>query len=244
MRQEPAARPPVQLVGQVAVAVAQSRPEQRAEQGVIAVPGRVVGLGDDHPVPLELRQPVRSRRVPGERFCQVAGQPLGHARVQQEPLEPLVLPGEELLEQVVDDRRLGSGHAVDQLPGIGLPLERVGGKAQPCRPPLRAAPDRLALAAGEPNAMNRQQLHGFRGVEGEPIVPDLFQAAVESQARQADGRVGAAAQHDVQAGGRPLDQVRQRVQRLGRGQLLDVVEQEDVAPTRPLDAGERHEPPH
>ena len=221
---EPRRRPLVHLGHEVGVPPAQRGPQQVGEQGVVAVPAVVDGVGEEHARPLEVVEPHGGVGVGRQEGGQVGGEPFGDAGAEQEALRVGILAVEHLLEQVVGHRSLGRRRADHDLVRVARVGERTGGEPEAGRPALGARPQRAHVLGPEVEARALEQLAGLVEGELEVGVPDLAQPAVEAQPAEGDGWVGPGAEDEGQAGWHPLEQGAQGGQGLGRPQLVDVVE--------------------
>jgi hypothetical protein len=226
----------VQLGDQAGVAVAEARPQQVGEQGVVAVPAALGDVGEEHAAALQGVEALLGVGVVGEDGRQPRGQPVDHARAEQELLGAVVLAVEHLLEEVLGHRGFGGGGAEHDLVAVVGLVEGAGGQAQARDPALGAMPEGLDVVAAQLDAVGVEQGGGLVEAELEVGVADLAEAAVHPQAPEGDRRVGPGAQHHGHGGGGAVQHVAQGLERLGRAQLVGVVEHED-----PRAAGQRGE---
>ena len=230
----PRRRRPVQCLDGLRRAAAQLQPQQVGEQVVVAEP-RAGGVDrDDQRVRLlELVQQPRPVAAAGQRVGERAADALEDACAHQQRAHLRRLGGERLVEQVVGDRALAAGEFGDEAPRCLVAGERQRGEAQARRPALGALLQAAHVAVADRHPSPGQQLAGLLIREVQVGGADLQQLAYQAQPVQAELRVATADDDRVQPRGRRAEQLLEPVERLGRAQLVEVVEdQEDRARER------------
>ena len=131
---------------------------------------------------------------------------------------------ENLVHEVCGDRAVLGVEFLDELLRIGVPDQREGRQPDARRPALGAPGEALQGMCREGDAEVRQQRAGFGDAEGEVVSPDLGQLADQPVLVQWQQRVHPRRDHDVQAAPGVPQHVGQPFQRGGRGQQVQVVE--------------------
>ena len=200
--------------------------QQVSEQPVVAEPGPPrIQRGHERAGLLQLLQHPLPARAPGQQVGQLAVDPVQHRGPQQQPPDRLALPLQHLGQQVLRHRALAAGELGREPVRIRVPGQRQRGQPQPRRPalgPLMQQPQRRV-----------GQLYPGRLEQRPLLLPGEAQVGPRgsrSARPPAAAGAGPAADHGgwpartaAPAGARMHQQL-QLAQRLGRAQLVHVVD--------------------
>ena len=227
----PGGGPAVQARQLGGVPVVQLGPEQLGEQRVVAVPGpgRAGGRGE-HVLALQPGQDPGPVGAAGQRVRQVAAEPVGHTRPEQERPQLGGLGGQHLLDQVAGDGPVVAGQVGDEPPWLGVLAQREGGQPQPGRPALGPPPQRLQLGPGQLDPVAGQQHGRLLEREGQVGLADLGELAGHPQPVQGQWRVGAAGHDQAELGGGVLEQEPELARHRRSGRLVQVVQDQHHRP--------------
>ena len=145
-------------------------------------------------------------------------------------LDPVGLPSQHLLDQVVDDVAVVAGEAGDEAGDVVAALHRQRRQLEGGDPPLGAPLQRGHVRCGELQAHHPVEVrHGLLGREAQVGGAELDQLASGSQPGQRQRRVGSAGNDQVQPRRHMVEQERHPLLHLGRIDDVVVVEhQHDV----------------
>ncbi len=209
---EPVARRAVERRHRIRLAPREPRPQRVADQAVMAVGvARRRAGGDQHAAPGERRQ---ARPGPGGREHRVArrrGEAVQHCGAGEEvelarrqPIQDLVL------EEVLDCGASGDAAEVE-----------------PRRPALCALDEGRDLVGVEVGAGGPQHPAGLGVVHREIGRPQAEEKAPRAQQPEPQGGLGTAAQRDLGPGGQAVADHPHRIEPLGRGQEMGVVDDQE-----------------
>ncbi len=213
------------------VPVVQLGPEQLGEQRVVAVPGpgRAGGRGE-HVLALQPGQDPGPVGAAGQRVRQVAAEPVGDTRPEQERPQLGGLGGQHLLDQVAGDGPVVAGQVGHEPPWLGVLAQREGGQPQPGRPALGPPPQRLQLGPGQLDPVAGQQHGRLLEREGQVGLAELGELAGHPQPVQGQRRVGAAGHDQAELGGGVPEQEPELARHLWAGRLMQVVQDQHHRP--------------
>ena len=199
--------------------------QQVGEQLVVAEPGPPRIQRDHERVGLlELLQEPLPARASGEQVGQFAVHPVQYRGPQQQPPDLLRLPVEHLGQQVLRHRPLAAGELGREPVRVRMPGQRQRRQPQPRRPALGTVIQQPEGGAGQlyPGRFEQRP----RLLAGEPQVgrADLGELPRQPQPVQAQPQVMAGGEDEPQPGGSAHDQQLQLAQRLGRAQLVQVID--------------------
>ena len=204
--------------------------QQIGEQLMVAEPGPPrVQRDDERARLLELLQDPLAARVPGQQVGQLAIDPFQYRGPQQHPPGLFALPIQHLGQQVLGDRALAAAELGRETFRIGMPGQRQRRQPQPRRPAFGPVIQDAQSDVRQRHAGRVEQRPRLRRAEPQIGRADLAKLSGQAQPVQAQPQVVAGDQHETQGGRRAHDQQFQLAQRLGRAQLVQVVEhQPDV----------------
>ena len=150
--------------------------------------------------------------------------PLEDRGAQQQPPHLVGLPLEHLGQQVLGDGALAAGELGDEPLGLGMPAsESAASRSPAAQPSVRAwSSDTPWSESATPDV--GEQLPRLLEREAQIGGPHLGQLAGEAQAMQPELRVVAGRQHDAEQRGPAGEQALELRERLGRAQLVQVVD--------------------
>jgi hypothetical protein len=190
------------------VGLRQAGAEQVGEQVMKAPPAALPIQRDQEQVgPLGLLQQLLAVGAAGDRVAQRPRQPLQHRGLQQQGTEWLRLAVQHLLGEVVQHVPVAAGERRHEPGRVGMALQRQPGKLQTGDPPFGAGRQGGHAVGGqvEPGGLAQQRGRLVLG-EAQVALAHLGELAAGPQPGQRQRRVGAAGQHQPQAGRRALQQ--------------------------------------
>ena len=225
----PVAGPPVQLRDQVGVLAEQPGVQHVGEEVVVAVP-RTLGVQRDQEqvVPLQVREHRGAPALSADGVAQGAGEPVEHRGPQQEVADVGRLTRQDLVGQVVQDEPVAAGERLDEVrdlrPGGDRP-QRQCRELQAGDPALRATFEGGDVRDVEVQAHGLvQELPRLSGSEAQVGAAHLDQLTAAPQPRERERRIGAGGHHQAQLVGEVVEEDRDGLVRLGRGDQVVVVE--------------------
>ena len=225
---EPRERAAVQVGDAVGPPPPQVGVELGAQQRVDPEPPPALAVAHhERGVVFEVGQRVARVGPPGERGGQRGGDGVAHAHREQHLDDLVGQRGQDLAHQVVGDGLPVAGEIGEERGRVRGLAQGDAGQAQRRGPARRLRVQEVVLRGGDVHVGPRQHGGGLLGGEGERGCPQLPQLAGEPQPSEAQRRVRAAGQHQPQARRPVVQQGREACQRVGVGQLLQVVEHHD-----------------
>ena len=240
VRRVPAGRGGVQRGQFGRRAAPQLQLQEVGEQLVIAEPGPPRIQRDDERVGLlELLQDPLAARTSGQQVGQFAVHPVQHRGPQQQPPDRLGLPLQHLGQQVLRDRALAAGELGRETVRLRMPGQRQRGQPQPRRPALGPViqPGQRWLGQRYPGRLEQ----GPRLILGEAqaVRADLGELAGQPQPVQAQPEIVPGGKDEPQPRGRAHEQQLQLAQRVGRAQLVQVVDHQQDPVLQAAQIGEQ-----
>ena len=214
--------------------------QQVGEQLVVAEPGPPrIQRGHERVGLLELLQQPLPARPSGEQVGQFAVHPVEHRGPQQQPPDLLRLPVEHLGQQVLRHRPLAAGKLGREPVRVRKPGQRQRRQPQPRRPALGALIQQLEGWPGQLYPGRFEHCPCLPQGEAQVGYADLGELSRQPQPVQAQPQVMAGGEHEPQPGGRTHEQQLQLAQRLGRAQLVHVVDDQPDSLAEAADIGEQ-----
>ena len=160
----------------------------------------------------------------GQQVGQLAVDPGQDGGPEQQLPRLFRLPLEDLGHQVLGDRALAAAELGREAFRIGVPGQRQRGQPQSRRPALGPAVQQVQRGVGQRHPGRIQQRPRLGPAEPQIIRADLGELPGQAQPVQAQPKVTAGNQDEPQGGRGAHDQQLQLAQRLGRAQLVQVVD--------------------
>jgi hypothetical protein len=221
----PARRPPVQRRQLLGRLTAQLAAEQLRHELVVA----------ERPIPIRDPRDERVRTLePGEQsgavmavgkcVSEVRSEAVDDARAHEELPHPPRLAGQHLGDEVVGERPVVAGERVDERGHVLHAARREGGDAKPGGPALGAPPQPIREHRRERLSERREQVGRLGRRECELIGPDLGERTVQPQLVQRQVGIAPGGGDEPQSSGPVRDHVTEVRHRLGRRELVQVVD--------------------
>ena len=229
---EPSGGPPVQHRHVLGQRPARLQPEQVGEQLVVPEPGPP-GVKRDHERVrvLEFQQDPFRARVAGQQVGQLAVDPVEQRGAQEQILDFAGLAVQHLGQQVLRDRPVGSGELRDELLRGRVIREGQRGQPQAGGPALGPLVQQRRPGLGQGDARGFEQLAGLPLAELQVGRADLAQLVHQAQLVQAQPEIAAGRYDGVRLRREAGQQAGELGERLGRGQFVGIVDDEDDAIT-------------
>ena len=222
---EPAGGGPVQRRGLSRGGAAQLQLQQVGEQVVVAEPGPPCVQRHHKSIRLlQILQHPLPAAIAGQQVGELTIDPLQHRGPQQKQPNRFGLPVQHLGQQVLGHRPLGAGELFGEPPRIGVPGQRQRRQPQPGRPPLGPLHQQRRIGQLHPGGV--EQFLGLGHSEPQIWLADFGQLAVQPQPVQAQAHIMPGGEHEPQLLWRPHHQQLQLLLRLGRAQLVQVIDHE------------------
>ena len=240
VRLQPRRRGAMQRIDDLGGAAAELELQQVREQVVVAEPAPPGVERDDERVRvLEVLQDRLRAHAPGQGVGERTVDPLEHGGAQEQLPHVRRLTLEHLRQQVSGDGPLAAGELRDEPLGIGVPRQRDRREPQTGRPPLGPLPESRRSLIGQRDPARLEQPPGLLEGEAQVGVADIRQRARQPQAVQPEARVLARREHDPQRGGQPGQEALEQPERLGRAQLMQIVDDQDDGPSEGAEVGQQ-----
>lgn len=229
----PTAGAAVELGHLVGALAAQVCAQHVSEEVVVAEPPAMLVERDHEEVfalqQLEHRLP--STRFAGHRLAQRCGETLEDGGVEQEAADGVGLPGQDLVDEVVDDETVVPGEPVDEPGGAGTVPQGQRRELERGDPALGAALERRHRVGRQPQVVEAVEIgSGLVPVEAQLRRPDLGELTPGSQAGEGEHRVGPRDQDQVELGREVVDQEGHRPGDVGTVGEVVVVENQGEVP--------------
>ena len=225
----------VQRLDQRRVEPPQLETQQIGEQVVVAEPRPPdIQRGHERAGVLELLQHSLGSRAAGQEVGQRAADALQHGRTQQEIADLGRLALEHLGQQVPRDRALAAGELAHEPLGIGMLGERDRRQPQTRRPALGTVVQQRQIRIRERDPGPLQQLARLFAREAKSRGPDLGQGTRHAEAMQAERGFRTGYKHDPRLWRQPSEEQLERRQRVGRLQLVQIVDHQHDGPLQRL----------
>ena len=239
----PVARSPVELRFDGRVRPPQLGPQHAGEEAVVAVRG--VGVVERHD------EEVRARHVaqrdtgggpPQHGVAERAGQLVEHRRALEEAQPLGVEPVEQLVAQVVGEQPVVAAEPLDGPVQVGPVAQREGGDVETGRPALGPVEQHLHVLERELETGEAQHLRRLAPGHDQVARSQLDQPALGAQAADREVRLAAAREDDLRSRWDGVGEGVDDGERLGRAQVVHVVEGDDQRLVPPFDGvGQRSE---
>ena len=162
----------------------------------------------------------------GERVGELGRHEIDDADPLQERHQGGSLRAEHLAEQVSRHAVVIAGEGLDRGRYVRAAEQGQREQTQPGCPPLGAPDQPLELRLLEIETQTREQVCGLLGTESQIARPHLGEQPGQPQPLQRPRRVSPRRDHEGQLGERPLDEPQQPRVYVGRGHLVQVVQDE------------------
>ena len=224
VRGVPVAGAAVELELEPGLGVAKPAAQHLCEQRVVAVPDAVTVERDEEQVrPLQLVQLRGRAGLPEDRVAERSGEAVEHGRAREEPCEAGREARDHLVAEVVGDDPVVPGEALHRDDAAVSP-ERQRGEVQPRGPAFGPLGDQADLGRLELDPGAAEEDLRLVGGEREIGGAELEQAPSGAQLPERQGRLAAGGDRELRSGRQMPRQGDERVERLGRGEHVGVVE--------------------
>ena len=210
---------------------AQLQPQQIREQVVVAEPGPPgIQRHDERVGVLEVQQDPFRARPAGQQVGQLAVDPVEQAGAKEQILDVGRLAFEHLGEQVLGDRALAAGELGDEPLRVGVTGQGDRREPQARGPPFGPLVQQRDPGLRQHDARGVKQLAGFALGKAQIRGADLGELAGQAQLMQAQPQIVTRGQHRVHVRGKVRQQPGELSERLRRGQLVEIInDQRDAA---------------